>query len=275
MRLFLPLAENPEQVLESDYEFQNSPEKLLGMKKLKIRLVFLLLWGTIIPLAAQNDLQVIGSAYFSTSEVAAGAEVMFLIRFENNGNDTVQNLVIRDTLDPRFDASTLRMIDASHGYQFLRDQGFVRWYFDGIRLPNADPDFSDNSTGYIMYAVRLHNFLNSSQVIHNKVCISFDETMVCTNVATVWIEESSSSNHIPGQSLLSLSPNPNNGDFLVTSTAGSVKWWITDVNGNMVQDAMVSDNQYNIRMDKAASGFYLFWVRSQRGVQVERFAVIR
>jgi hypothetical protein len=167
------------------------------------------------------------------------------------------------------------MIDASHGYQFLRDQGFVRWYFDGIRLPNADPDFSDNSTGYIMYAVRLHNFLNSSQVIHNRVCISFDETTVCTNVATVWIEESSSSNHIPGQSLLSLSPNPNNGDFLVTSTAGSVKWWITDVNGNMVQDAMVSDNQYNIRMDKAASGFYLFWVRSQRGVQVERFAVIR
>ena len=92
------------------------------MNKLALWLILFLPGITTPPLAAQNDLQVIGSAYFSTVEVAAGAEVVFLIRFENNGTDTVQNLVIRDTLDPRFDASTLRVIDASHVYQLLRDQ---------------------------------------------------------------------------------------------------------------------------------------------------------
>jgi len=245
------------------------------MNKLAIWLIIFIHGITISPLAAQNDLQVIGSDYFSTSEVAAGAEVVFLIRFENNGTDTVQNLVIRDTLDPRFDASTLRVIDASHGYQLLRDQGFVRWYFDGIRLPNADPDFSNNSTGYIMYAVKLHNFLNSSQVIQNRVCISFDETTVCTNIATVWIEASSSSTFTPEKPVLSLSPNPNDGHFHVTSTAGARDWWITDTNGNMVQNAMVSDNNYEIRMDAAGPGMYLFWIRGQQGLQVELFAVIR
>lgn len=244
------------------------------MNKLALWLILFLPGITTPPLAAQNDLQVIGSAYFSTAEVAAGAEVVFLIRFENNGTDTVQNLVIRDTLDPRFDASTLRVIDASHGYQLLRDQGFVRWYFDGIRLPHADPDFSDNSTGYILYAVSLHNFLNSSQVIQNRVCISFDETTVCTNIATVWIEEAFSFTAAPERPELSLAPNPNSGVFQVTCTAGAGSWWITDTRGNLIQNATASDNQYDVRMDTAEPGMYLFWAKGQSGLQVSLFTVI-
>lgn len=245
------------------------------MNKLAICLILFFRGITVSPLAAQNDLQVIGDAYFTTTEVSAGAEVIFLIRFENNGTDTAQNLVIRDTLDPRFDASTLRVIDASHGYQLLRDQGFVRWYFDGIRLPNADPDFNDNSTGYILYGVKLHNFLGSSQVIQNRVCISFDEITVCTNIATVWIEASASAAFSPEKHFLSLSPNPNDGHFRVTFTAGAKDWWITDTHGSMVQNAMFSDDQFDVRMDRSEPGLYLFWVRGQKGLEVELFAVIR
>lgn len=245
------------------------------MNKLAIWLILGISGATTFPLAAQNDLQVIGNAYFSTSEVAAGAEVVFLVRFENTGTDTVQNLVIRDTLDPRFDASTIRIIDASHGYQFLRDQGFVRWYFDGIRLPSADPDLSENATGYILYAVKLHDFLYSSQVIQNRVCMSFDETTVCTNVATIWIEGSSSFTFTPDHTAPSLSPNPNNGNFRITPIAGAATWWITDTNGALVQQATVSDTQHDVRMETAQPGMYLLWSRGQSGLQVELFAVIR
>lgn len=245
------------------------------MNKLAIFLILFFHGVKISSLEAQNDLQVIGNPYLSTQDVAAGAEVLFLVRFENNGTDTVQNLVIRDTLDPRFDASSLRVIDASHGYQLLRDQGFVRWYFEEIRLPGSDPDFSDNSTGYILYAVTLHNFLNSSQVIHNQVCISFDATPVCTNIATVWIEASSSFAFTPELPVLSLSPNPNDGRFQVTSAAGTRDWWITDAQGNMIQNAIMSDSQYEVRMDTADPGLYWFWTRGRQGLQVEKFAVIR
>lgn len=245
------------------------------MNKLALWLILFFPGITTPPLAAQNDLQVIGSAYFSTAEVAAGAEVVFLIRFENNGTDTVQNLVIRDTLDPRFDASTLRVIDASHGYQFLRDQGFVRWYFNGIRLPNADPDFSDNSTGYIIYAVRLHDFLNSSQVIQNTVCISFDDETVCTNIATVWITGSSSASFVANQRELSLAPNPNNGSFHFNTSGDTESWWITDTHGNEIQRAVASEGENEISMDMTPPGLYLLWLKGQRGLQVELFAVIR
>lgn len=245
------------------------------MNKLAIWLILFFYWLGALPLAAQNDLQVIGSAYFTTTEVAAGAEVIFLVRFENNGTDTVQNLVIRDTLDPRFDASTLRVIDASHGYQLLRDQGFVRWYFNGIRLPNADPDFSDNSTGYIMYAVRLHDFLNSSQVIQNTVCISFDEETVCTNIATVWIMGSSSVPFIANQRELSLAPNPNNGSFRFNTSGDPGNWWITDTHGKEIQRALAAEGENEISMVTTPPGLYLFWLRGQQGLQVEVFAVIR
>ena len=111
-------------------------------------------------------------------------------------------------------------------------------------------------------------------MIQNRVCISFDETTVCTNIATVWIEEAFSFTAAPERPVLSLAPNPNSGVFQVTCTAGAGSWWITDTRGNLIQNARASDNQYDVRMDTAEPGMYLFWAKGQSGLQVSLFTVI-
>ncbi|MBL7827580.1 MAG: hypothetical protein JNJ57_13180, partial [Saprospiraceae bacterium] len=161
---------------------------------------------------AQNDKKVIGDAVFTTTEIAIGVDVLFLIRFENIGADTAFNIVVRDTLDPRFNAATFHMVDASHSYQLLHDQGFIRWYFNGIRLPSSDTEEedNDNATGYLMYTVQPHRFLTAGQTIHNNACISFDEETICTNTATVWIDgESEIEEAFDEKRIYRVVPNPN------------------------------------------------------------------
>ena len=235
----------------------------------------------------QNDKQVIGDAVFTVSEISEGVEVLFLVRFENVNPDTAYNVVIRDTLDPRYDATTLRMIDASHGYQLLRDQGFVRWYFNGIRLPGYDPDFGyDNTSGYVLYAVEPYRFLGPGQTIQNRACISFDNYTVCTNTATIWIDGNSETNN-PAleERLYKVVPNPNYGQFglkaqqmNVEEAGEEIEWWITDMNGKVVNEGAVADAEAmpnEISLERPTPGLYLLWVKDSNRFQVEQFAVIR
>lgn len=257
------------------------------MKRTTILALLGVIFGVFEGVNAQNDKQVIGDAVFTVSEISQGVEVLFLVRFENLNPDTAFNVVIRDTLDPRFDANTLRMIDASHGYQLLRDQGFVRWYFNGIRLPGYDPDFGyDNATGYVMYAVEPYRFLGPGQTIQNRACISFDNNTICTNDATVWIDgNSGTADPADDERLYRVVPNPNYGQFGVKAqqfgveeNGKPIEWWITDMNGKVVNEGAVADAEAmpnEISLERPAPGLYLLWVKDSNRFQVEQFAVIR
>lgn len=260
------------------------------MKVTRFLVLIFLFPGHQLRLLAQNDLQVLGDAVFTPQEIASGADVLFLIRFENTGSDTAYNVVVRDTLDPRFDANTVEVIDASHGYQLLRDQGFVRWYFNGIRLPsnNEDGPGNSNASGYVLFKVQPHRFLLPGQSIQNRACISFDDNgTFCTNYASIWLEEDQSGTEEPkvfdrGYVIV---PNPNRGQFSVQQTVqtkpnpdDTVKWWICDMNGKTVYDGSSSDLQSmpeQVLLERPCPGLYMLWVKNNGKLQVEQFAVIR
>lgn len=254
-------------------------------------LPFFLFLGSISPVKAQNDKQVIGDAVFTPSEIAEGAAAIFLIRFENLGTDTATNVVVRDTLDPRFDAATVVMLDASHNYQLLRDQGFVRWFFNNIQLPGNNqhsPDFS-NSSGYILFSVQLRAFIEPGQSIQNKACISFDDAAtICTNYATIWVDEGAVSPEPNDEDLLldfRIFPNPNYGHFQVrTNSRGTVtphnkvEWWVSDMTGKTIWDGSSTDlatAPNEVMLERPAPGLYMLWMKENDRLQVKQFAVIR
>lgn len=253
-------------------------------------LPFFLLLGQISPVAAQNDKQVIGDAVFTPGEISEGAAAMFLIRFQNLSIDTVDNVVVRDTLDPRFDAATIEMIDASHNYQMLRDQGYVRWFFNNIQLPGIDqesPGFT-NSSGFILFSVQPRGFLEPGQSIQNRACISFDDELtLCTNYATIWIDEGAVSPEPDDDRLLDFKiiPNPNYGHFQVrsnstrtTTPTSKVEWWVSDMTGKVIWDGSstelaIAPNE--VMLERPAPGLYMLWMKENGRLQVEQFAVIR
>lgn len=232
---------------------------------------------------AQNDIQVLGDAVLTPSEIAEGASVLYLIRFQNLGEDTAHQIIVYDTLDPRLDASTLNLVSASHAYDFIRDgNNNLRWYFNDIDLPGRETDFT-NSIGFIMFSIRPLPFIETGQVITNQVCISFDpHNYLCTNSAPVWIDDNADSAE-PEETdeRYLVVPNPNYGAFVVQPKSGqssASEWWITDVTGKVIWDGSSEDMaavNHAVMLERPSPGLYLLWIKCKGRLQVEQFAVMR
>lgn len=251
---------------------------------------YFLLWAVFClakTLAAQNDKQVLGDAVLTPTEIAAGATVTYLIRFQNTGADTAYQVVIRDTLDPRLDVPTFEMVGASHEYQLIRDaSNIVRWYFEDITLPDSS-NGGANSVGFILYTVRPKPYLTPGQTILNHACATFDQTYtVCTNDAIIWIDTGADVGEPVEETIFRIVPNPNYGNFEVrASTPAAVnpeapptEWWISDIHGKVIWDGRaenIAAAGTQVLLERPAPGLYLLWIKDNGRLQVKEFAVIR
>ncbi len=237
-------------------------------------------------LKGQNDKQVLGDPVLTPAEITAGASILYLIRFQNVGNDTVQQVVVSDTLDPRLNPETFTVISASHDYQLLGEGGsFIRWYFDDIQLPDSTSS-RGNSIGYILFSIDPRPFLAPGQTILNHACISFDQSStICTNNAVVLIDDDADTNDHEGKtSPFQIVPNPNYGQFEVRATEDqtaytpdATRWWVTDMSGKTVWDGLAdSASRVNgqVMLEKPCPGLYLLWMKTKEHIQVERFTII-
>ncbi|MCB0542750.1 MAG: T9SS type A sorting domain-containing protein [Saprospiraceae bacterium] len=256
-----------------------------------LRLRFLLLLSVVtgMPalLRAQNDKQVLGEPVITPAELLEGTSILYLIRFQNTGQDTAQDIVIRDTLDPKLDPETFVTLSTSHDFQLLGEGGsFIRWYFQDILLPDSASG-AGNSIGYVLFSVSPRPFLAPGQTILNHACISFDQSaVICTNDAVVLIDDEADTEEPDMASGdLQIVPNPNYGQFEVRtldeqeSASGNrdARWWITDMNGKTVWNGITDDLaavNNRVMLERPSPGLYLLWVRTKESIQVERFSVI-
>lgn len=234
----------------------------------------------------QNDIQVLGDAVFTPGEIAEGAAVTYLIRFQNTGTDTAYQVIVRDTLDPRLDAATFLTIDVSHNFQVVRDgSNIIRWYFDNISLPDSASG-GQNSIGYILFSVKPKPYLSPGQTILNRSCATFNQTYsTCTNEAIIWIDVNADVEEPGKNRTFQIVPNPNYGNFEVRSNTSPsadpdavAEWWITDISGKVVWDGHAENMAAattQVWLERPAPGLYLLWVKDNKRLQVQEFAIIR
>ena len=240
------------------------------------------------PLAAQNDIQVLGDAVFTPAELAEGAAVSYLIRFQNIGPDTAYQVILRDTLDPRFEITSFTMLGASHPYQLLQDgnSNILRWYFDDIFLPDSASG-GNNSVGFVLFSIKPKSFLTPGQTILNRACATFNQTITtCTNDAIIWIDNTPDPNDPNRDIVYRIVPNPNYGNFEVRPNVPvppqpdmpPAEWWITDIGGKVVWDGHAKDLAAagtQVWLERPAPGVYLLWVKVKKRLQVQEFAIVR
>ena len=103
--------------------------------------------------------------------VSPGTDLDFLIRFRNTCADTLEQVVIRDTLSEWLDPSTVRPGAASHFYDYqLYGNGIVKFTFPNINLA---PDSSANE-GFVKFRVSQKPELPCVTEILNSAAIYFD-----------------------------------------------------------------------------------------------------
>jgi uncharacterized repeat protein (TIGR01451 family) len=121
-----------------------------------------------------NDKQEAHAGYLLPQEYSSGKPLLYTIRFQNTGNDTAFNVVVRDTLEAKLNWNSFEMVDASHNFQTeIKDGNKITWTFNDILLPDSNVN-EPASHGYITYRVKPVTGLQIGDVIHNSASIYFD-----------------------------------------------------------------------------------------------------
>lgn len=111
-----------------------------------------------------NDKTAFGPTPKGDQVTLKDAELQYLIRFQNTGTDTAFRVVIRDTLQARFDPSSIRTLASSHPCRFsLRHNNLAEWHFDPIALPDSTTS-EPNSHGFVLFQVARHRKKSASEM---------------------------------------------------------------------------------------------------------------
>ncbi|MCB0551421.1 MAG: VCBS repeat-containing protein [Phaeodactylibacter sp.] len=104
-----------------------------------------------------------------------GEELLYTVRFQNTGNDTAFNVVVRDYLSPSLDWHTLRPLSSSHPFEATlnRDNGLLELQFRNILLPDSTTN-EPASHGYVNFAIYAGEGLAENTTVPNTARIYFD-----------------------------------------------------------------------------------------------------
>jgi len=127
----------------------------------------------------------IGSEHF----VSQNEILDYTIRFQNTGNDTAINIIIRDQLDLNLDWTSISNVISSHNVRTVQNPlGEVSFWFDSIMLPDSNVNES-LSHGFVKYSISPLSGLAPMTEIQNTAFIYFDSNPpVVTNTSWNTIE---------------------------------------------------------------------------------------
>jgi uncharacterized repeat protein (TIGR01451 family) len=125
----------------------------------------------------------------STRDISNGEFLNYMIRFQNTGNDTAFNVVIKDTLSQLLDVQSFHMIGSSHAYSLkILNGNVLQWSFSDIKLVDSIHN-EPLSHGYVAFRVKPKNIVAPGDSIKNNSSIYFDFNLpVKTNTAIVAVQ---------------------------------------------------------------------------------------
>jgi photosystem II stability/assembly factor-like uncharacterized protein len=148
-------------------------------------------------------------------------ELRYTIRFQNTGSYPAFQVRLLDTISPLLDASSLRLLGASHPYNVrLTENRILEFIFDEIYLPDSTRD-EPGSHGFVFFSLRPGRVLHTGEVVPNTAHIFFDfNTPITTNTATTEVILPLSTPMQTAPETLRVFPNPGSGDFFVSLPEG-------------------------------------------------------
>lgn len=212
--------------------------------------------------------------------IAPNQEMEYVIEFNNTSNDTLESLIIRDTLDEHLNIFSVQQGMSSHPFNFrMYGERILEWRMINYRfLPESiDPL---RSKGFVSFKVQQNPDLPNGTLIHNRTNITWDNLPAeSTNLSThkiydqvlssdplyVFEEETNKENG------LRIYPNPTTDvlTILLDQLEENKPYWITDISGKIIASGMVKQQKTTIDLSELNSGVYVLKV----GMYSERVVV--
>ncbi|MBL7825514.1 MAG: T9SS type A sorting domain-containing protein [Saprospiraceae bacterium] len=196
-------------------------------------------------------------------------DLRYVVRFQNTGTYQADFVVIRDTLSPQFDLSTLRVLAASHAYTWrVFGPRVLEVRFDHINLPDSTSN-EPESHGYVAFSIRPKPGLELGDSITNRAGIYFDyNAPVITNTTAMKVVELSGTRQPLAEAWeFTVAPNPGGSgkpSFLHFKQPLSLPTQvvITDGLGRAIFSRMLETGQTVFELPLLPTGAYVVQVRA-------------
>ena len=202
-----------------------------------------------------------------------GEDLTYTIRFQNTGNDYARDVVIRDTLDAKLDASTFKLLSSSHPAQLalsLEADQYLTFSFEDIFLPDSTFDFG-GSQGYITYLISPKDGLSEKTEINNTASISFDSNPpIVTNTTQNILVNELAAVHEIANIKLHIFPNPVFDRVYIQAPqvlSGQIQ--LADYTGKLLSQQSFEGNT-ELDLSLLKTGIYLLTIQTGEGSATEK-----
>ncbi|MEM9835552.1 MAG: T9SS type A sorting domain-containing protein [Bacteroidota bacterium] len=211
--------------------------------------------------------------YGDQNFIEEGTKLTYDIYFQNTGTDTAFTVVIRDTLAPELDPTTLRMGAASHDYVYDLDSNNVLTVtFDDILLPDSSTNLAA-SIGVVQFTIDHTAGLPLLTEIRNNAGIYFDfNEPIITNTTLHTIGEDFLPTNvrriIPLVGGMEVYPNPTSGNVNVKLDLpgdGPFRLRLFDAFGRELRTQTFPQLNGNIDLTGLPQGWYLLRGENEAG----------
>ena len=221
-----------------------------------------------------NDKQVVEGSQVDISK--SGDYLTYIVRFQNTGNYSAENVVVKDYLSPYLDLNTLQMVSSSHPFRStLTQSNRLEFFFEGINLPASSID-EHGSHGYICFKIKPKaNTISLGTTINNKASIYFDyNDPINTNTVSTTFS-ALSNNDLSFDGYFNLSPNPTSSilNLHVKNEVNLKSLEIYNPLGQLVLTKESDINATNIPLDVTGlkDGVYVISIVTDKGKTSKRF----
>lgn len=211
--------------------------------------------------------------------ITANQDLEYIIRFQNTGTDTAFTVVVRDTLDPNFDITSITQGNISHPYSFkIYGPRVLEWTFDNILLVDSTTN-EPLSHGHIQFTVKQNPDLAAGTVLKNDADIYFDFNVpVITNETTHIINEEIYLNNLGMDPIedkdFMIYPNPAR-DLLhiVSKSKANHNFHLMDLSGKTMSKGKITQGNSDIDVTGLTTGVYILVL--ENGKSLNQYKIIK
>jgi len=201
----------------------------------------------------------------------------YTIRFQNTGNDTAFNVLIRDVIQENLDIETFQFIASSHEVSTKINESLrlIEFQFEDIYLPDSNVN-EPASHGFVKFKIETNSNLPENTLVENTANIFFDfnPAIVTNTTQNMMVSEFpmtalSSVVELPRYRIY---PNPNTGTFTVESKELIKTIKIYNSMGQLRETKQVGSSSTQIDIQPIA-GIYFVSIETEKGIIVEKVLI--
>lgn len=171
-----------------------------------------------------------------------GDDLVYTIRFQNEGNYKATNVIVTDSLSNHLDPNSIKIISSSHHVQtqLKRQENLLIFRFLEINLPPKSEDES-GSQGFVKFRISQTEDLVENTEILNNAYIYFDNNapIITNDTKNILVEELPTISSVSGGNDsdlfdFSIFPNPSEGRFEIRSVIQDYTYMVYNTMGGKV-----------------------------------------